>query len=277
MSDDTFPDGKEDAMSSEDPFRLDGRVAAVIGAASGIGEAVAEACARQGAHVACIDKDGDGAAAVAQRIARSSGKAEALALDVRDGAAVEKTLEDLQARRGRLDVAVSTPGVNVRKPLLAYSEEEFERVVTLNLRGSFNVLRAAGRIMAARGRGSIVLFSSIRSLVVEPGQGVYAATKAGIVQLARAAAAELGPAGVRVNVVAPGVVDTPLTAPIKSNPDWYGAYAARSILGRWAKPAEMAGPTVFLASDAASYVTGSVLFVDGGWTAVDGRFKPPGM
>jgi NAD(P)-dependent dehydrogenase (short-subunit alcohol dehydrogenase family) len=131
--------------------------------------------------------------------------------------------------------------------------------------------------MAARGRGSIVLFSSIRSLVVEPGQGVYAATKAGIVQLARAAAAELGPAGVRVNVVAPGVVDTPLTAPIKSNPDWYGAYAARSILGRWAKPAEMAGPTVFLASDAASYVTGSVLFVDGGWTAVDGRFKPPGM
>ena len=264
-------------MPAEDPFRLDGRVAAVIGSASGIGEAVAEACARQGAHVACLDVDSARASVVAERIARSGGSAEAAALDVRDGAAVQRALDELAARRGRLDVAVSTPSINVRKPILGYSEEEFERVLTVNLRGNFNVLRAAGRIMTARGRGSIVLFSSIRSVVVEPGQGVYAATKAGIVQLVRTAAAEFGPSGVRVNAVAPGVVDTPLTAPIKANPDWYGAYAARSILGRWAKPEEIAGPTVFLASDAASYVTGSVLFVDGGWTAVDGRFKPPGM
>ena len=169
------------------------------------------------------------------------------------------------------------PSVNVRKPLLAYTEEEFDRVVSLNLRGNFNVLRAAGRIMTAQGRGSIVLFSSIRSVTVEPGQGVYAATKAGIVQLVRTAAAEFGPKGVRVNAVAPGVVDTPLTAPIKANADWYGAYSAKTILKRWARPEEIAAPTAFLASDAASYMTGSVLFVDGGWTAVDGRFQPPGM
>jgi len=90
-------------------------------------------------------------------------------------------------------------------------------------------------------------------------------------------AAELGPSGVRVNAVAPGVVDTPLTAPIRSNPDWYGAYAAKSVFKRWARAEEMVGPTVFLLSDAASYVTGSVLFADGGWTAADGRFEPPGM
>ena len=125
--------------------------------------------------------------------------------------------------------------------------------------------------------GSIVLFSSIRSVVVEPGQSIYAATKAGIVQMVRAAAAELGPRGVRVNAVAPGVIDTPLTAPIKDQPEWYEAYAARSILGRWGTAREMAGPTVFLVSDAASYVTGAVLFADGGWTAIDGRFVPPGM
>ena len=183
----------------------------------------------------------------------------------------------LRQRAGRLDVAICTPSINVRKPILAYTEEDFDRVVALNMRGNFNVLRAAGRIMTSAGGGSIVLLSSIRSQVVEPGQSVYAATKAAIVQLVRTAAAEFAPRGVRVNAIAPGVVDTPLTAPIKANPDWYGAYAARSALKRWARPEEIAAPTLFLASDAASYITGTVLFVDGGWTAIDGRFDPPGM
>jgi NAD(P)-dependent dehydrogenase (short-subunit alcohol dehydrogenase family) len=131
--------------------------------------------------------------------------------------------------------------------------------------------------MTAQRGGSIVMFSSIRSLVVEPGQSVYAMTKSGIVQLVRGAAAEFGAAGVRVNAVGPGVVETPLTAPIKADRNWYAAYADKSALKRWAQPEEMVGPTLFLASDAASYVTGTILFADGGWTAVDGRFTPPGM
>jgi NAD(P)-dependent dehydrogenase (short-subunit alcohol dehydrogenase family) len=262
---------------SGDPFRLDGRTAAVIGAGSGIGEAVAKACAEQGAHVFCLDLDGDNATATAKAINDANGKAEAAALDIRKGAEVEACFEQIRGRAGRLDACVCTPSINVRKTLLAYSEEEFEKVVALNLRGSFNVLRAAGRLMSGAGTGSIVLVSSIRSQVVEPGQGVYAMTKAGIVQLARTAASELGANGVRVNALAPGVVDTPLTAPIKANPSWYGAYSDKSILKRWATPQEMAWPTVFLLSDASSYMTGAVLFVDGGWTAQDGRFQPPGM
>ena len=265
------------AMPQQDPFRLDGRVAAVVGAASGIGQAVALACARQGARVACLDQDADGARALAARIGAEGGTAEAAALDVRDAAAVRRSFESLREHHGSLDVAVCTPGINVRKPILAYTEDELDRVLSLNLKGSFHVLQAAGRVMTAQGRGSIVLLSSIRSLVTEPGQSVYAATKAGIVQLVRTAAAEFGPAGVRVNAVAPGVVETPLTAPIKAQPDWYAAYAAKNALGRWARPEEIAEPTLFLCSDAASYVTGSVLFVDAGWTAVDGRFQPPGM
>jgi NAD(P)-dependent dehydrogenase (short-subunit alcohol dehydrogenase family) len=97
-----------------------------------------------------------------------------------------------------------------------------------------------------------------------------------LVQLVRTAAAELGPAGVRVNAVAPGVVETPLTRQITADPEWYSAYAAKSALGRWAKPHEMAGAVVYLASDASSFVTGSLLLVDGGWTAIDGRYEPPG-
>jgi NAD(P)-dependent dehydrogenase (short-subunit alcohol dehydrogenase family) len=272
-----WPRHRGGTLTKPDPFRLDGRVAAVVGAASGIGAAVALALARQGASVACLDRDEAGAAAVAARIGASGGAAEAAALDVRDAAAVRASFESLRERHGQLDVAVSTPAVNVRKRILDYTEDELDRVLALNLKGGFHVLQAAGRLMAAAGRGSIVLFSSIRSLVVEPGQSVYAATKAGIVQMVRTAAAELGPAGVRVNAVAPGVVETPLTEPIKARSDWYAAYAAKNALGRWARPEEIAEPTVFLCSDAASYVTGSVLFVDAGWTAVDGRFQPPGM
>ncbi len=259
---------------SEGLFRLDGKNAVVVGAGAGIGQAVARGCAVQGAWVACADVSGPGAATTARSISDAGGEARALTLDILDADAVASAFAEVRAERGSLDIVVCTPGVNVRKPLLQYTADDFDRVVNLNLRGNLHVLQAAGRIMAEQGSGSIVLFSSIRSVVVEPGQGVYAATKAGIVQMVRALASELGPKGVRVNAVAPGVVDTPLTAPIKDQPDWYAAYADRSILKRWASPEEMVGPTVFLASDAASYVTGTVLFADGGWTAVDGRFDP---
>jgi NAD(P)-dependent dehydrogenase (short-subunit alcohol dehydrogenase family) len=265
-------------MSGSELFSLANRTVAVIGAGSGIGEAAARGCARQGAYVSCLDVNADAARAAAARIEKEEGgKAEAGALDIRDAAAVDTALDALARARNGLDGVVCTPSINVRKTLLDYTVEEFERVIAVNLKGNFNVLRAAGRIMTAQKRGSIVLFSSIRSQVVEPGQAVYAATKAGIVQLVRTAAAEFGPSGVRVNAVGPGVVETPLTAPIKAKPDWYNAYAAKNVFRRWAHADEMIGPTVFLISDAASYVTGTLLIADAGWTAVDGRFQPPGM
>lgn len=261
-------------MSERGLFDLTGKVAIVIGGASGIGEAVTLGAAASGARVVCLDIKQDAADAVAKR---AGGGAEAGVLDIRDGAAVAKTFEDVRARLGSLDIVICTPSINVRKPILQYQPEELDRVLDLNIKGNFNVLQSAGKIMTAQKRGSIILFSSIRSQVVEPGQGVYAATKAGILSLAKTAAAEFGPYGVRVNAVGPGVIETPLTAPIKSNEAWYNAYAAKSVFNRWGRADEMVGPTLFLASDAASFVTGTLLIADGGWTAADGRFTPPGM
>lgn len=256
-------------------FRLDGKIALIAGAASGIGQAAAHGLAGAGALAICADVNVAGAAGTADAIRREGGRAEALELNITDESAVTAAVQAIQQQHSRIDVLVSTPAVNVRKKLLNYTGAEFDKVIHLNLKGTFLIAQAVGRVMEANRSGSIILFSSIRSVTVEPGQGVYAATKAGLVQLARALAAELGPSGVRVNCIAPGIVETPLTAQIKNSPDWYNAYAQRNALGRWAKAEEMAGPVVFLASDAASYVTGAVLFADAGWTAIDGRFTPP--
>ncbi len=252
-------------------FDLTGRSALVVGAGSGIGQASALGLAAHGARVHCADVNLAGAEETAAAIRAQDGEAEALFMDITDPESIAQGLDGI----GPVDILVSTPSINVRKPLLAYTPEEFDRVIHLNLKGTFQVVQAVARGMADRGRGSIIVFSSIRSQVVEPGQGIYAATKAGVVQMIRALAAELAPKGVRANLIGPGVVETPLTAQIKQHPEWYEAYARRNAFGRWAQPHEMAGAVVYLASDASSYVTGTILFVDGGWLAIDGRFDPP--
>ena len=258
-------------------FRLDGKTIAVIGAGSGIGRAVAIGAAEQGGYIVCLDINAEAAAVTAAAITGAGGAADAGPCDITSITSVRDGLVEAFSKFDRLDGVVCTPAINVRKPIVTYTAEEFDRVVAVNLKGTFNVLQAAGLLMTAQRFGSIVLFSSIRSIVTEPGQSVYAMTKAGIVQLVRTAATEWGEKGVRVNAIGPGVIETPLTAPIKAQPDWYKAYAEKTAMKRWAKAEEMAGPTAFLLSDAASYVTGTILFADGGWLANDGRFTPPGI
>ena len=174
-------------------FRLDGRHAVVIGC-GGIGAEIVEGLAAQGASLTCLDAD-EGVAAAAAARATTYTRANSRRADVLDApalVAVARALADA-------DILVLTAATNIRKPVLDYSSEEFDRVVSLNLRGTFNAVQAFAPAMAARGRGSIIALSSIRALAVELGQGVYAATKAGMVQLLRTLAAELGPQGVRVN------------------------------------------------------------------------------
>ncbi|WP_220386523.1 SDR family NAD(P)-dependent oxidoreductase [Frankia sp. ArI3] len=253
-------------------LELTDKVAAVVGAASGIGQAIAIALAEQGAVVECADVDTTGVEETVAAIVAAGGTAKASTVDVRVSAEVDDLFARVVADRGRLDIAVGTPGINIRKPLIDYTDDDYTAVTDVNLRGSFHVLRGAGRIMAKQGGGSIIVISSISSRAVEPGQVIYAGTKAALAQMVRVLAAELGKSGVRVNAIAPGPVETALTVPIRSSAAWADAYAQKVAVGRWARPAEIAGPAVFLASDAATYVNGEVLFVDGGWVDLDAQF-----
>jgi NAD(P)-dependent dehydrogenase (short-subunit alcohol dehydrogenase family) len=258
-------------------FRLDGRRIAVVGGASGIGRESVRALAAHGADVVVADRDVDGAEETVRLASAETpapgtvpGTVGAHALDVLDEAAVQEAV----AQWGALDGLVVTVGANVRKRISDYTAADFDKVIALNLRAYLTLIQAVAPGMAARGRGSVVGLSSMRAFQVEAGQSVYAASKAGLVQLLRTAAAEWGPAGVRFNAVAPGVVRTPLTDQIAGDPQWYDAYARASALQRWAGAGEIAGAVTYLVSDASTFVTGSVLTADGGWTAVDGRYEP---
>jgi len=219
MSDHAPEPGTEGPTFSRDYsrlFRLDARTAVVVGGGSGIGREGALALAAQGATVVCADRD---LAAAEETVAlgtggEGEGRLTAYALDVLDEAALTRAASELEV----VDILVITAGTNVRKRILDYTGEEFDRVVGLNLRAAFDLVRAFGPGMVERGRGSIIGLSSMRSISVEPGQGVYAATKAGLLQLLRTVAAELGPQGVRANTIAPGVVSTPLTDQIRAVP-----------------------------------------------------------
>ncbi|CAG7606199.1 SDR family NAD(P)-dependent oxidoreductase [Leucobacter soli] len=248
-------------------FDLSGRLAVVIGGGRGIGRAAAEALADQGAKLVVADQS-------LELLTEAFGAREGVVLrqlDVLDSGQLEALADEFP----ETDILLHCPAKGARKALVDLSMDEVESVLRLNVTSLWDTIRCFAPAMVSRGRGSIIAFSSIRASVVEPGQGIYAASKGAVSQLVKGFASELSPSGVRVNAIAPGVVETPLTSSLRSNEEWYRAYSEKSALGRWAQPEEMAGAVVYLASDAASYVTGSVLSVDGGWTAIDGRYNPP--
>ncbi len=243
---------------------LQGRRVLVTGASMGIGRAVALAAAAAGAEVVLSARGRAGLEAVAGEVAATGGRAVVLPFDAGDPAAIRAAID----AAGPLDGLVNNAGSVTREPFLEASEAEIDRVLALNVKGAALVAQAAARGMVSGGRGgSIVNISSVAGLVGARNRSVYAASKHAVMGLTRTMALELGPHGIRVNAVCPGLVNTPLAAELMADAAFVAATRARIPLGRIMEPEDIAGPVVFLLSGAAAGVTGIALPVDGGLTA----------
>lgn len=241
------------------PFDLGGRVAIVTGAASGIGRASARRLADAGAIVVCADQNADGATVTAEAIVEDGGAAEMAALDVSDRTQVHELVADAVARHGRLDVMANIAGVMHRSLVLETDEADLDRVLSINLKGVFFGAQAAARVMVEAGGGSIVNMASAAVDQPAPELAVYGMAKAGLVQLTKVLAQEVGEHGVRVNAVAPGYIRTAMTDRAKDE-----GMAMFTPLRTVGEPDDIAYAVLYLASDASRFMTGQILRPNGG-------------
>jgi len=245
-------------------FDLTGRVALVTGSSRGLGHAIALGLAEAGARIILHGRDPERLQASAAAFPSPTGS---LAFDVSDLGATKAAFEAIAAQHGRLDILVNNAGIIPRKPLLDTTDEDWASVIDSNLSAYFRLSREAARMMVPAGSGRIIMVSSIMGLVGRPTIPGYITAKAGLHGMVRALSAELAPHGVTVNAIAPGFMPTDATEALHNDPKFNEWIAGRAPMGRWGRPEELAGPAVFLASEAASYVTGHLLVVDGGLTA----------
>ena len=248
-------------------FSLAGRVALVTGAGRGLGRSMALALAAAGADVVGMSRTAGEIETLAEEVRGLGRRAMAVRADSTVEAEVERAASRVMDELGGLDILVNNAGINIRKPVLELSPEEYRQVLSTNLEGYFLCARAAGRIMVERGRGKVINISSIMGRVALANQAAYASSKGAIEQLTKVLAIEWAPHNVQVNAIGPTYFETDLTRPLFEDEERHDFITSRTPMGRWGQPHELAGAVIFLASAASDYVTGHTLMVDGGWTA----------
>jgi NAD(P)-dependent dehydrogenase (short-subunit alcohol dehydrogenase family) len=251
----------------ERTMRLKDKIAIVTGGGSGIGQAIAQAYAREGATIVVADVNEGGAEGTVAAIAAAGGKAVAIRTDVSMASDVQAMVDACVRDFGRIDILVNVAGIITAFALLDTTEAQWDETLDVNLKGTFLCLQAAARVMAKQGHGVIINTTSVLGRNARPKRAAYCASKAGIILLTQTAAMELGPLGIRVNAIAPGSIETPLVLSAPISPEALARKIAAIPLQRRGDPVDLTGPALFLASDESTYVTGDIMTVDGGMTA----------
>ncbi len=246
-------------------FSLEEKVALITGAGQGIGAAMARGLAAAGANIAVADLDMEKAAALAESITQGGVKAAPLQVDVAKADSVEKMTAAAFHAFGKIDILINNAGINIREECINMKEEDWDAVVAVNLKGTFLCSRAVGKIMIAQKKGKVINLASMMSAVAQPNRGPYAASKGGIVQFTKVLALEWAQYNINVNAVGPGYVLTEINKNLMEDPATFDYFTSKIPLGRWSSTDDLIGPVVFLASSASDYVTGQVLYVDGGY------------
>ncbi len=247
-------------------FRLDGKIALITGSTRGLGRAIAEAMTSMGAHVVVNGRSDAAVVAAVAELSLEGRSASGLAFDVADLAAAAGAVESVVEQHGAIDILVNNAGINHRAPISDFDDDDWRRVLAVNLDGPFALSRSAGRHMTAAGRGRIINTASIMGTVARPTIPAYVTSKAGLVGMTKAMAVEFGAAGITVNVIGPGYVATEMNTALVNDPAFNQMVIDSTPAGRWGRSEEIAAAAVFLASDEASYVNGQTLLVDGGMT-----------
>ncbi|WLR52634.1 glucose 1-dehydrogenase [Bacillus tianshenii] len=248
-------------------FDLTGKTALVTGGSKGIGLGMAQALGESGANVAIASRGRDALEKAEEELTKAGIHAKGFQVDVTNKTQVQELISNIVNHFGSLDILVNNAGMNIRKPLLEVEEEDWDRVLTTNLKGIFLVGQAAAKQMHKQGNGNIINISSILGGIGMSMQTSYAASKGGINQLTKVWADELAESGITVNAIGPAYIKTPMTEAWLSDAERYEQIVNHTMLKRVGELNDLAGPVVFLASEASSYITGQVLYVDGGWTA----------